>query len=134
MLPFQPTRKQRISVEQMKACGESDETIARALGISRPTLLKYFSNELTFGWARQRQQIVAMIFAGAKKGNPTLMKRADELTRMGLAKVNDPEATADAPRRAVAIPKKEAVRQAAIAAGDDPNWGDDLRPPPDVLN
>ncbi|TGS80969.1 resolvase, partial [Mesorhizobium sp. M3A.F.Ca.ET.175.01.1.1] len=43
---FQPTAAMRRTVELMVSCGDSKETVARAIGCSVPTLELHFDEEL----------------------------------------------------------------------------------------
>jgi hypothetical protein len=47
--PFEPTHQQRIDVEVCVSIGHTHESIAEQMGISVPTLLKYFRKELDSG-------------------------------------------------------------------------------------
>lgn len=67
--PHQPTPKTREKVAICKLGGMSDESIALALGISRPTLLKAYKAELTTVAAEKRAEVLAAMFKAAKKGN-----------------------------------------------------------------
>lgn len=117
----------------MRACGDSEDLIARALGVDRHTLAKHCADELLNGWARRRREVLDALFEGAKDGNASLIKRAEEMTRLTGAK----EEAQDPARRSVAVPKlgkKEILRQEALVAGAGNEWGDDLKPPADTLN
>lgn len=131
---FRPTRPMRTSVERMVACGDSQETIARALGCDAKTLRKHFVAELATGYAKQRRAAIALLFDGAAKGNASLIKRVEEMTRMSAAAADfdRPETAARAPR-AAKPGKKEILHQEALAAGLDSDWGEDLKPPPNSL-
>lgn len=128
---FNPTRAMRISVERMLACGDSQETIAKALGIDDGTLRKHFADEICTGAARRRRQVVDAIFEGVAAGNAGLIRRAEEITRAAAAQDtarNSPEKPG-APavdRRG----KKEIRRDQAATAGEGSPWGDDLKPLP----
>ncbi|MBR2689180.1 MAG: hypothetical protein IKE42_15110 [Aquamicrobium sp.] len=134
---FKPTAAQRRTVEQMVSCGDSKRMIARALKIDEDTLGKHFLEELENGAARKRREVLDMLYKGAKKGNATLIKRLEEMTRISGAKENfdQPEkprgkAAAPAQPRAPKLGKKEIQREAAMAAGQNSEWGDDLAPLP----
>jgi hypothetical protein len=129
----------RTTVERMVACGDSQETIARALGIEDDTLRKHFGDELKTGYAKRRRQAVDLLFDGAAKGNASLIKRVEEMTRLAGAAADFDRP--DAPRPAAGsrkvkankLGKKEIAHDKAMVAGSDSDWGDDLRPPPNVL-
>jgi hypothetical protein len=131
---FKPTRAMRLSVERMLACGDSQSTVARALGIDDDTLRKYFVSELATGAARRRRQVVDAIFDGVGDRNASLIRRAEEMTRAAAAQeavrdADQPPATAATPvtdRRG----KKEIRRDEAATAGEGSEWGEDLKPVP----
>lgn len=125
---FKPTARDRQSVERMKACGEADETVAMSLGITLPTLKKYFASELEHGWARTRRWVLNRIFDGVVKGTPGLVRRAEELTSRRAVPAGDA-----VPSARKAMGKKEVVRLEAMVAGSGSEWGDDLKPPEDAL-
>lgn len=72
--PHQPTPKTREKVAICKLGGMSDESIALALGISRPTLLKAYKAELTTVAAEKRAEVLRAMFTAAKKGNVAAQK------------------------------------------------------------
>lgn len=129
---YRPTKADAATVERMCSVGDSQDTIARALGIDPKTLRKHFADELLNGAARQRRKVVEMVYRGAAKGNASLIKRIEEMTRASSA-VLDAE---DAPRatRQPKLGKKEAAQQDALTAGAGNEWGDDLAPLSDRLN
>lgn len=110
---FKPTAAMRRTVEQMKFCGESENTIARALAIDPDTLRKHFVEELADGHAHQRREVIGMLFASAKKGNVSAQKKLEELGRVAAAE----EAVKD---REKPVPKqgKKEERKAAADAVD----------------
>lgn len=129
--PYQPTKTLRLTVERMCSVGDSHDTIARALGIDSDTLRKYYPDELLNGASRRRREVVELVYAGAKKGNASLIKRIEEMTRVSSAVVD----AEDAPRaRQPKLGKKEAAQQDALTAGAGNEWGDDLAPLSDRLN
>ena len=126
--PHMPTIEDRISVERMMACGDPLETIARALRIDKCTLQKHYGYEIQHGAANQRRLIVDLIFKGAQAGNASLQRRLEEITRLGLDDLGE-----EKPAKLPNIGKKAIVRDAAMKAGTQSEWGDDLKPPPDLL-
>lgn len=129
---FKPTRAMRLSVERMLACGDSQNTVARALGIDDDTLRKHFAEELATGGARRRRQVVDAIFDGVREGNAALIRRAEEMTRAAAAEeaIRDTaDQPATAPRSTVdRRGKKEIRRDEATIAGEGTEWGEDLKP------
>jgi hypothetical protein len=47
-----PSAESRMTVEQMRYCGESEDIIARALSVHPSTLRKHYGNELADGYAQ----------------------------------------------------------------------------------
>lgn len=101
--PYKPTTEARKRVEEMKFCGESDNVIARALGIDPDTLRKHFADELETGHAQRRSEVIGLMFDAARKGNVSAMKRLDEMGRAAGAS----EALKSRDGSAAAAPVKE---------------------------
>lgn len=59
--PFEPTDKQRGQVEAMIVCGIPQEDIAKAIGITRPTLNKHFKPELELGETKVKLNVGSFI-------------------------------------------------------------------------
>ena len=57
--PFKPTAAMRRQVEELRSCGMSEDSIARVIGISTPTLQKHFAEELLNGSAKKRAEVLA---------------------------------------------------------------------------
>lgn len=95
---WQPSIDERIAVEQMKFCGESEATIARSLKVDVATLRKHCTVELADGYANRRRQVTKMLFEAADKGNVTAIKRLDEMGKVsGAAQALRDRATPQAP-------------------------------------
>ena len=60
---FEPTEKQRGQVEAMARYGIPETEIARTIGVSKPTLLKYFRDELDTGATKANAQVGEFIFS-----------------------------------------------------------------------
>lgn len=126
---FNPTRAMRLSVERMLACGDSQNVVARALGIDDDTLRKHFAEEIATGAAKRRREVVDAVFDGVKANNASLIRKAEEMTRVASAQDSIRDA-ADRPapvgidRRG----KKEIRRDEAVTAGEGSEWGEDLKP------
>lgn len=69
--PFEPTDAMRAQVEIAAGAGMSHEEISIGLGISRPTLAKYFEAELSEGAYARRQKVLVALYEAALKGNVT---------------------------------------------------------------
>lgn len=108
--PYRPTIEARQTVEQMKFCGESDNTIARALGIDPDTLRKHFVDELADGHAQRRKEVVELLFTAARTGNVSAIKKLEEMGRVAGA------AAAIEHRAAPKTPKLGKKEQAAATA------------------
>ena len=117
---FKATPALRKKVEQLVACGMSQEDIARVVGCSKPTLAKHFPDELDTGAAKKRAEVIALLFKKAAQGNVAAIKK--------LLEMNAPPAAPGAPAQGK-VGKKEAADIAAATAGQDSAWGDDLTTP-----
>lgn len=122
---FKPTAVQRRKVAAAKAGGMSEDSIALALGITRPTLAKHFMVELTAGAAVKRMEAVDALFAQAKKGNVAAIK-AVLLLGAAIGEPSQPGAAdgekPPAPAPAVRLGKKESQAIAAVSAQDGTEW------------
>jgi ParB-like chromosome segregation protein Spo0J len=61
-------------VEVLAAGNLTQDEIADAVGISAPSLRKYFRPELGKGLARQKAEALSLLAAAARKGNVTAIK------------------------------------------------------------
>lgn len=102
---FDATDEQREKVRVLKAGGMSNEAISVAIGISEPTMLKYFSSDIEVGAAKVTAEIMMARYNAAKAGNVRAQDKVLELA--GAVRAQD--------RRAPAEPKpgKKQERQAA---------------------
>lgn len=113
---FSPSEEQRRIVSEMKFCGETNSTIARALSIDVGTLSKHFADELEDGHAHRRREVIGLLFASARKGNVAATKRLEEMGRIAGAA----EAARDRGTKQERLGKKEqrqANAEAASSAG-----------------
>lgn len=78
---YKPTVDARQTVEEMKYCGESENVIARALGIDPATLRKHFKDELADGFAHRRKEVISLMFKTAREGNAANQKKLEEIGR-----------------------------------------------------
>lgn len=108
---YRPSLEDRQMVEQMKFCGDSENTIARALGIDPDTLRKHFPEELADGHAQRRKEVVGMLFGAARSGNVAAIKRLEEMGRVAGAQ----EAVKSREAKAPKLGKKEEQKLAAQA-------------------
>lgn len=82
---YRVTIEARRIVEEMKFVGESDNTIARALGIDPDTLRKHFVDELADGHAQRRKEVIGLLFKSARDGNVSAQKKLEEMGRVAQA-------------------------------------------------
>ena len=109
--PFKATATWRRKVEEMAAKGMSRVEIAVLIGCSRSTLTKHFADELKRGHARCRKELVACMWAAAKRGRVGAIVWLEQ--RMsGGAEI----AGRSASRR---LGKKARAELAALAAGGE---------------
>jgi len=66
----EPTKETRRQIEMMVASGIQFELIAAIIGISEPTLRKYYPEELALGKAKANAMVAANIFRQATKDDP----------------------------------------------------------------
>ena len=92
--PFNATKEARLKVTRLAAGGVTHDDIARVLGISRPTLYKHLTEELTTGAAIVRTAAIDKLRELGMKGNvPALdkwLRRGDVVAAMS---VDDRKAT-----------------------------------------
>ncbi|WP_174162992.1 hypothetical protein [Rhizobium rhizogenes] len=129
------TEKTRNRVKMLVALGWANPRIANALAISLPTLRKNYFHELKKRDAARDQlemrrlemawQLAEAGNVGAFKEFGRLMERNDQM--MAAASfTNDGEPKKE---KKESVGKKEAAAQAAENAGENSEWGDDLRFP-----
>ncbi|QUM70844.1 hypothetical protein ICN83_10560 [Sphingopyxis granuli] len=75
------TLEARRTVEQLKFAGESEATIARALGIDPDTLRKHFGDELADGYAQRRAELIGILFDAARAGKVAAVNALDKMAR-----------------------------------------------------
>lgn len=115
--PYRATIEDRRTVEQMKFVGESDNTIARALGIDPDTLRKHFADELADGHAQRRKEVINLLFESARGGNVSAQKKLEEMGRAaGAAEAVRGRETAQ-PAKEEKLGKKAAQKKAAEQIG-----------------
>lgn len=78
---YRPSLADRQTVEELKFVGESDNVIARALGIDPDTLRKHFADELADGHAQRRKEVIGLLFKSAREGNVAAQKKLEEMGR-----------------------------------------------------
>lgn len=105
------------TVEVLAAAGElSQDDIADAIGVSAPSLRKYFRPELVRGLARQKARALSLLAKAAEKGNVSAIKAyMAELDKRGAAAALK-ERERPAPRAAAKGKKEERQEAAASVA------------------
>jgi hypothetical protein len=129
------TEKTRNRVKMLVALGWANPRIANALAISLPTLRKNYFHELKKREAARDQlemRRLEMAWDMAQSGNVgafkefgRLMERNDQMmAAASFSSESEPKR-----EKKESVGKKEAAAQAAETAGDNSEWGDDLRFP-----
>lgn len=108
--PFKPTKAQRADVELLKADAWSDERIADLLGISRPTLMKHFADELRRGRDILLAENLRNLRKLARKNSTAARLLFDRIAIAGTLRPGQPTQEEEAPPR---LGKKEAAQMAA---------------------
>ena len=68
---YEPTEETRAKVENLAAAGIRNEDIALYLGITRPTLDKYYKEELKIGTVKANAAVAKTLYQQAMDGNTT---------------------------------------------------------------
>lgn len=136
-----PTRENRNTVKMLLALGWANDQIAMKMGISLPTLKKYYFSELKERYA-QRLRLRAWQFQKlmeqCEKGNVGALKELDKQIEkndrmLAASAIRDVQGTDEEDHvPAEKVGKKEKARReaAALVNGDDPGdgWDDLIRP------
>jgi len=110
---YRPSIEDRQTVEELKFVGESDNTIARALGIDPDTLRKHFAGELADGHSQRRKEVIGLLFKSARDGNVAAQKKLEEMGKAAGAAASVKSRETKPPKPG----KKEAQKAAARAVG-----------------
>lgn len=115
----EPTEQQRKQVEMMAGCGLVPDDIARVLGISAPTLRKWYINELETGHIKASAAVAASLYQKAMgKGQGSVTAAIFWLKcRCGWV---DNRSGEDQPG------KKEVQQAMAQTAARGTSWSDDM--------
>ncbi len=123
------TDETRFRVACLAMFRKTEREIAEAMGISGPTLRKYYRRELEGALAQMRAKLLVELCRKAYAGDGSAMKlafkeleKSDMLEARRLFDGAEPP-VAKGPRRG----KKEEAAEAAENAGDGTDWADDLR-------
>lgn len=79
------TNELRDRVAMLRASGMTQQEIADAIGCSVPTLVEFFSLELTEGRSAKRAEMLDTLWNAAKGGNVTAMRTWLALNEKGVA-------------------------------------------------
>ncbi len=133
--PHIPSTEKRNKVILLLALGKDNDCIARALGITKPTLKKHYFRELKVrDEARDRVDGIRVmaLWCQVREGNVAALKEFNRLMeRVDLEtaerefgeRQDDDDDDTPTPEK---IGKKEAANKAAETAGMGTEWGDDL--------
>lgn len=119
--PHRWSAESRSKVRMLRAVGFSRAEIADVLGVSKPTLEKYYLFELNEGVAQERATAVGWLRESAAAGNVSAQKAYISLLEVGKAMV--PTAPVAEDRKPERLGKKE---ERVLAANEAPpaEWGD----------
>ena len=68
-LALKPPSRDKQLVKALSACGNSQEEIAKMLGITPSMLRKYFRDEITVGGVQANAKVLGSIFKAATQDN-----------------------------------------------------------------
>jgi hypothetical protein len=74
-------------------------SIARVVGASDETIAKYFTDELLTGRDRRRAELLRLLWAAARRGNISAIKRLLDMTDVQLRSEQPPAKLADIGRK-----------------------------------
>lgn len=126
---YEPTDKDRKTVQLMAAFKIPQDMIAEAMNIAPHTLRKHFSRELKIGTTVMVARVAQSLLEVATMPEHTSQKVSAAkaiLAGYGGVRFNAPEAI---DREDMGVGKKVQEARAAESAGRGTEWGDDLTPP-----
>lgn len=107
--PYRPLQSDRDKVELWAATNMTQREMARALGVSEPTLRAAFADELENGAARKRAEAIVMLHRAARAGNVAAIKElAARIDEADLARLGGMPAAPKAPSPKEDTPGKKA--------------------------
>lgn len=119
--PHEPSEKDRKTVESMTGYGVPEDDIARVLGVSRPTLRKWYSHELDTGHIKANSQVAQSLYQKAMGSGQGAVTACIFWLKVRAGWV-EPRPWDEAP-----LGRKEQLQQAAATAGGaSTEWADDL--------
>lgn len=106
-------------VEEMKACGQSNDAIAAKLGISRPTLEKHYATALSRGRKLKQAELNEILWREARAGKGWAVKiLAAQMASADAEEAYQPDAQ-PAQARAAKLGKKEELALAAERVAEE---------------
>ena len=118
--PHEPNEKDRKAVETMASHGISELDIAQVIGISAPTLRKWYPHELDTGHIKANSMVAQSLYQKALGNGNGAVAACIFWLKVRAHWVE--------PRPEEAMPgKKELQQQAAKSAGAGTEWADDLK-------
>jgi hypothetical protein len=123
------TDETRLKVTELLSAKMSEDEIASVLRICSYTLRKRYAQELKYGFADRRAEVVSLLYGAARKGNASAIKHLDAMTAVNGAEAAFDRAVESAPK-AARLGKKEQALLDAETAGAGSEWAEDLGPIP----
>lgn len=124
------SERHREKVAILAAAGMSETAIATAVGISVPTLRRYYASELEIGPAVKRAEVVTALYRTAIGGNVAAQKAVLEIfDRASLEAMDNAFTGTPAEPKPERLGKKEQAQRAADEAATESDWADLLRDP-----
>ena len=118
------TVENRSKVSALRAAGMSRDDIAAVIGVSLPTLAKYYFDELNAGVAKERAAAMMLLRSSAYGGNVTAQKAWIRILAEGQGVPPVPRQPADPD---LELGKKEKALRDAKTADLGSAWGDLVR-------
>lgn len=115
-----PQVAEKVAV--LRALGHRVEDIARRLGLSEPTLRKYYFRELENASALAEAVLDEKIWTRAMEGSVPAQRLLKDMLAKGKAAV--PLKPVKAPEKAPKLGKKEQANLDALSAHEGTSWGD----------
>lgn len=102
----------------------SHENIALAIGISKPTLEKYFEQELSVGASRRRMELLESLHKAGRDGSVSAAKAYLALEPRVAAPPEEPQPDP----AGVPVGKKAKAKAEAVTAAEGSEWQNLLKP------
>lgn len=127
---FKVTAALRTKVRRLLGCGMTQDQVAAAIGISKPTLRQHFGDVIVTAVAETRSEVLGLLFKAADGGNVSAQKKLEEIGRLhGAAAAIEQADQPPAVAKESAVGKKEQAQRAAESVvADAGDWGSDLNP------